>query len=580
MTALSQRSAHGFGFVALALVACSGPASVPADAGPKDSAVDAVASFAVAKRCPSTPGCATNEGPLRAGAARVDISPTIDDSTEVPLVDRNGNATYDPSDGDTFRDTNRNGRFEGVWIGGNQTGRAARSVRNAQWASAFVITSGDTSVAFVSLDLVGFFYDEILTIRERVRGTNPDIDYVVVGSTHNHQGRDTVGIWGQTELETGRNAEYNELVVARAADAVRRAAENRRDAVIQYATAKLRDKPGGVNRYVSDVRDMNVIDDEIRVMRFLARDAQTETIATFVNASSHAEYEGSANPELSSDYAHHMRAAIESGTHGPDGQQRAGVGGITVFFQGAIGSQIGPGAAAPRTWPRDAEAARDLPSRSLETAEVVGNQLGYFVLDALGPSGGGVTETSAAISFRTHELFLTIENTAFQGALAVQVFTRGLHNWTPSEQTFPGVNEPQVKTEIAVIDIGRAQLITVPGELDPAAFVGGYDGSFTPVRADGTPGLLVDPMRETKPDLQRAPMTPYLRDRMRSNADYRWVLGLTNDFAGYLIPAFDYKLHDTVPYFERARGHYEETNSLGPRAWPELEWRLNRLLAE
>jgi hypothetical protein len=132
-----------------------------------------------------------------------------------------------------------------------------------------------------------------------------------------------------------------------------------------------------------------------------------------------------------------------------------------------------------------------------------------------------------------------------------------------------------IMTQIAVLDVGRATMITLPGELDPALFVGGYDGSYAP---EGWP--VVDETRTNPPDLSLAPGPPYLRDLARADADYVWLLGLTNDEIGYLIPSFDYELHPDMPYLEEAEGdHYEETNSLGPSTWPFLEAHVHALLA-
>ena len=48
--------------------------------------------------------------------------------------------------------------------------------------------------SIVSVDLVGYFNNEVETIRSLIDPTQ--IDYVVVSSTHQHEGPDTLGIWG------------------------------------------------------------------------------------------------------------------------------------------------------------------------------------------------------------------------------------------------------------------------------------------------------------------------------------------------------------------------------------------------
>ncbi len=133
---------------------------------------------------------------------------------------------------------------------------------------------------------------------------------------------------------------------------------------------------------------------------------------------------------------------------------------------------------------------------------------------------------------------------------------------------------PEVLSEIAVVDVGRATMMSVPGELDPALFVGGYDGSYAP---DGVP--VVDETQENPPDLSMAPGPPYLRDLARADAEQVWVLGLTDDFLGYYIPSFDYELGTGLPYIAEAPGHhYEETNSIGVDGWPRLHAKMVDLL--
>ena len=49
------------------------------------------------------------------------------------------------------------------------------------------------------------------------------------------------------------------------------------------------------------------------------------------------------------------------------------------------------------------------------------------------------------------------------------------------------------------------------------------------------------------------------------------VFGLTLDFLGYIVPRYNFVLDPVAPYLQDAPGdHYEETNSVGPRAEPEI----------
>ena len=130
-------------------------------------------------------------------------------------------------------------------------------------------------------------------------------------------------------------------------------------------------------------------------------------------------------------------------------------------------------------------------------------------------------------------------------------------------------------TEVDLFDLGPIRMLSIPGELLPELAIGGYDESegqpFTPLET------LINPDNENPPDLSAAPEGPYLFDRM--GGEYNWIIGLGNDEVGYIIPPYNYQLHETTPYLQEADGdHYEETNSLGPQTTPLIEEAVIELL--
>jgi len=544
-------------------------AGPPGDSGSPDAGPGDAGPFMPDLVCPGAPGCMLGgDEQLEVGVASADITPVIDESTEIQLVDVNGNGEFEPSMGDTFRDVDGDGVFDGIWIAGFGNPRAANGVENPQWARAVALRRGETTVVLVSVDVVGYFYDEILAVRGMLPAS-AGIDFLTVGATHSHEARDTMGIWGPSLAETGTDEAYMALVrrqIARAAvDAVSALAP----AHVQYASTRLRDQPGGTLRWVGDNRHPNIVDDEMRILRFTRAD-DARTIATVVNFGAHAEYTGDSNQKLSSDWPHWLRDGIENGVAGPDGAMEPGVGGLTLLFQSAIGVQIGPNHFHPETWD-----GTMLPRGSTETARNVGAQLAWIALRALGPAGGSTTDDNAAIGVRSKRFLVDVENVGYHIGILFRVFyPRATFNWDESRTIVAGFNEPDLQTEVALVDVGRAQMIAVPGELDPALFLGGYDGSYTPV---GQP--LVDTAAENPPDLSRAPGPPYVRDLARPDAEHVWLLGLTGDEIGYFVPEFDYQLDARMPYIDEAPGHhYEETNSIGASGWPRVRANLEDLL--
>jgi hypothetical protein len=557
--------------ILLFLSACSGTVAPDAgtDAGPpptRDGGMDAGDPPVVPDSlCPGGPDCADEgDGVLHAGAAALTITPLLD-RYETEWTDVDGDAYFDTRDGDTFVDDDGDGQFDAIWMAGFGNARAAAGVADDQWARVVVLRQNETTIAFVALDVIGWFIDDADPIRELV--SDLPIDFVVVSGTHVHEAFDTIGIWGVDLGTPGRDPAYIDYVQHQAADAIRAAHTALEPAHVQYASFMLRDQPGGTRRYVRDVRDPYILDDQMRLMRLIAADDDA-TIATVINFAAHPEYSGDENLQLTSDYPHWLRTGIERGVVGPDGTEVPGVGGVAVFINGALGSQIGPGGLTLEAWD-----GTPVDRYQLLAAETLGTQLAYYALAALGPDGGSVTDETADLGFRTVRFTVRVENRRYHIGFLNGIFARELFNFDPDLPIRPG-NIPDLITEVSVIDVGRAQMLTAPGELDPALFVGGYDGSYTP---DGIP--VVDTSQENPPDLSLAPDPPYLRDLARDDADQVWLLGLTNDFLGYFVPPFDYQLHDAAPYLLEAPGdHYEETNSVGERAWPRIGRKLTELI--
>jgi hypothetical protein len=136
-------------------------------------------------------------------------------------------------------------------------------------------------------------------------------------------------------------------------------------------------------------------------------------------------------------------------------------------------------------------------------------------------------------------------------------------------------NLPSVQTTMAYLTLGPASIVTNPGELLPELFIGGYGGEYA-----GT-YTFIDMTKPNSADVSRAPKPPYLVDIMDGQRPHRMTFGLTMDFLGYIVPRYNWVLDAKRPYIDEAAGnHYEETNSIGPLAEPQIVGTMRQLILD
>ncbi len=505
--------------------------------------------------CPGNAHCQNNgDGNLFVGVGRQLINPVI---IEREWTDVNHDNYYQL--GEDFVDTNGNNQFDATWIAGFSAGRPATGQHDDLEARAIAFRYNDVIVAHVVLDIVGLFRDDMERIRRHPMLDGLNIDHVIVSSTHVHEGVDTVGLWGRSSTEPGVDPTYQTLVVNSAASAIRAAVT-----MAQMPTSRALMRPaqvltlsamGDPRAYVSDTRDPVIFDPTLTLVQFVRESDPRQTIATWVNWAAHPEYTGSRNNLLSADYVHELRRVIEQGDLNA---AVAGVGGMTVFVNGALGGQVGPGDAAPLN--ARGEAVR---TAGFEKSESAGHNVAVLGLQALEQARMGVNEGlvmgPTPVSYRSAKIFAKVLNRAYWLGFQFMVVSRELSYF--NRRYPPSMNNiPWVESRVTYLQVGPVATITAPGELHPELWV----GSMAPQWSFNLPRVTeVD----NPPDFARAPPPPYLRDLMLANPGvrYAFVSGLSQDFLGYIVADWNYVLSARSPYLERAAGdHYEETNSVGP----------------
>jgi len=448
-----------------------------------------------------------NPGQIYAGFAAVSITPDIVDTWN----DLDGNARYEPRKGDTFNDNNANGKFDAYWLAGFQNRRAANGVHDSIWARTIVLDDGTTRIALVSLDAIGFFHDQVVEVRKRLP-KELRIDYCMIASTHVHETPDLMGIWGPSELKSGVNKEYLEMVINQTVKSVELAINDLEPVSLHFSMNKDDAMP-----LVTDTRKPIVHDPGIYIIQ--AKRENGSTKGTLVSWANHPETLWNKNLLITSDFPHFFRKGIEEAT-----------GGLCVYFNGAIGGLITTHPSVPIMHP---ETGEEILAPGLDKAKAQGMILAKIALDAIQKAPDSIS--SGSIELVAQTFTLPFKNKLFRLAAAVGVLDRGMNGWW------------KVRTEMAAFRIGPASFLTIPGEIYPEIVNGGIE---TPEGQD----FKISPLE-----------VPPLREMMTGK--YKFVFGMANDELGYFIPKSQWD--NKAPWlYNSEKETYGEINSLGPETAP------------
>jgi hypothetical protein len=420
-----------------------------------------------------------------------------------------------------------------VWIAGFAQHRAATNIHDDLWAVACVLDDGRTRLGIVSLDAIGLFHDDVLSVR---RSLSPQsrIDYAIVCSTHNHSTPDLMGLWGPNMFRTGVNPQYRQQVIAASARALEAAA-----AALQKAKVAFHEIPVPVAGLVEDGRKPEVFDPDVRLMHF-TNPADGATIGSLVGWADHPETLWSKNTESTADYCGYLRTALESGVS-VNGQVLAkGAGGVHLYVNGAIGGLM---TTSPEIRVHDPYLNQDFQTPSHEKARAVAHQLAWRILPALSSTNAAFADR-APISIRARTIEIPLANAAFLVAPVLGLFDRGHVRWKT------------IRTEVALVQIGDASIACIPGEIYPEIVNGGIE------RAPGgdfdIPPVEVPPVRQLMP------------------GRIKFVFGLANDEIGYIIPKSEWD--QKPPYlYGSSRPVYGEINSTGPETARLIHQALSEL---
>lgn len=465
----------------------------------------------------------------KAGFCALKITPEITEKWS----DKNKDAAFNEDDGDTFEDKNGNGKFDTYWIAGFSKKRAANGVHDDLWARTMVLDDGHTRMAVVAVDLIGFPHTNVLNVRKKL-ADQFGITYTVICSTHNHEGPDMLGLWGEGMFTRGVNPIYEKWVEDRIVESIGVAVKNLRTAHLRVA----QDISGIADSLNMDTRKPIVKDAGIYILQ--ATDAQTDsTLGSFVVWGNHPETMWSKNTLITSDFPHYVREGIEKGVYDDKTLAKKGLGGIVVYASGCVG-----GLMTTRPVVKIKDPFKDIyyEEPTFEKINAQGTTLALLALNALEKA----EPVSGGISLLAKTIELPLGNWLFHLGIALNVIEGGYSSWG------------HLRTEVAAWNIGEVSFITIPGELYPEIANGGIE---TPKEGDFK--------------LTNAVETPPLRQIMPGK--YKFVLGLANDELGYIIPKSEWD-KETPFLYDSPKAHYGEVNSSGPETAPMLHKTLKEML--
>lgn len=439
-----------------------------------------------------------------------------------------------------------------VWLAGYGHGRRAKEIHDPLLCRCVVLRDGPELIAFVSVDLIGLQYPEVQRIRSRL----PSFKYVVVTSTHNHEGPDVIGIWGRNPFSRGVDEDYLTQVVDGVILAVQKAAASLRPVTCAFGVAE-------DETLLRDSRLPSVKDGVLRVLRFdepaagnMLPDHDADSAAKvssprglLVQWNCHPEALGPKNDLVTADFPWATVAALKQKYNCP-----------VVYVTGAVGGLMAP----PRDGRIKDAAGMELKEGDFEYARMYGEEVAALATKAI-EGAQPIDLTPFAVAARP--IAVPVKNTLYRAARVAKVLLRDGYVWsgdfeTPGELITPeNAEQPTaVTTEVACLRLGELYIACIPGEIYPELVYGKYQDP-------------VDPGA----DFPDAPLEPSVASLLPGP---KWMLfGLANDEVGYIIPKRQW---DRAPPYAYGRdiSQYGEINSCGPEVAPILMEALKRRFAE
>ncbi len=409
-----------------------------------------------------------------------------------------------------------------VYMAGFGTNRVATKVHDPIMARAVVLSDGTKKIAWVCVDVVGLFLPTV----ERVRAKAKGFDLVMVSSTHNHEGPDTLGLWGRSNFVSGVDPEYMTAVVDGCAKAIAAA-----DKKLTPATAKVGTAAGP--DVLRDSRLPEVKHDEIVTILFEPANAKENAapLGLLVQWNCHPELLDSKNTEVSADHVGYAVKHLQTKYKCP-----------VAYFSGTVG-----GLMTNLGLPLKDDKGNELKDGTFEKTEKYGVEVGKLAAKAV---AAGKAATLVPFTLRTRALLVPVDNNLYKLAWGAGVLDRTMYVWdgNPTPKEFVPAKDPGktigIKTEVGYLTLGELDVACIPGEIYPE--------------------LVLDKIQDPADkgaDFPDAPKEPAVYPHLTGK--YKMIVGLANDEIGYIIPKRQWD--EKKPFcYGLTKAQYGEINSCGP----------------
>jgi hypothetical protein len=412
-----------------------------------------------------------------------------------------------------------------VYMAGFGQDRKATKVHDPLKARAVVLRDGKRKIALVSIDVVGFFHPNVVHVRKQL----PGFTYVLVSSTHNHEGPDTLGLWGPNLGKSGIDPDYIKKIEERIVKAVKEADAAARLVSARIGSAKAPD-------LLHDGRLPIVKHDELVALKLLAA-KDDKPVGIVVQWNCHPETLNDKNTEISADFVGYTVKHLAEKHHCPVVYLTGTVGGLMTSLHVEVKNDKG----------------KPLADGTFEKTERYGRLVGELADRSLAKAK---PVTLTPIEVRSREVFVPQDNDGYKLLRRLGVLKREAFLWKddPCKAEFADANEFKkrlcMKTEVAYLRLGDLDVAAIPGEIYPELVL-------DKVQDPPDPGA----------DFPKAPIEPAIYKQLKGK--HRMLIGLANDEIGYIIPKRQWDVKPPFCYGLK-KAQYGEINSVGPETAPIL----------